>query len=415
VTRVGRYPNPYLSFEFEGDPPAGSMCTVLGLPTQDRASSHAALWLPASGRPATAVMLMHPRADFLRHYAVPRLLDAGYAVLAQNSRSVGNDSMLVHEQILLDVAAGVRRLRTLGFERIVAVGNSGGGSLYTFYAAQAGARPGARLKDTAAGDAFDLNRFDMPAFDALVLLAAHPGEGLFLLHAIDPSVFNEADPLSCDESLDMYDPRNGFRAPPAASRYDDAFLALYRAAQSARVRRIDALAGTMVEGRRFARQRAKASPADTTEMRRATAVPFFNVYRTEADPRYTDLSLDPSDRDYGSLFGYRPDVINYGPFGFARVVTPEAWLSTWSGLSSRASIPANGPSVGLPVLTVSYTADNAVFPSDTRTIHDALASADKTMVEVRGDHYGHPIAGTAEWGRDGAIARIVDWMRARGY
>ena len=77
MTRVGRYDNPFLSFEFEGDPPAGSTCNVLGLETQDRASSHGVLWLPPGKRPATAVMLMHPRADFLRHYAVPRFLEAG--------------------------------------------------------------------------------------------------------------------------------------------------------------------------------------------------------------------------------------------------------------------------------------------------------------------------------------------------
>jgi hypothetical protein len=206
-----------------------------------------------------------------------------------------------------------------------------------------------------------------------------------------------------------------FVPPPEPTRYDGAFVAAYRAAQKERVAGIDVVARTMIQARRTARERAKASPADATEMRRATAVAFLTLYRTEADLRYVDASLDPSDRDYGSLFGHRPDVINYGPFGFARVVTPEAWLSTWSGLSSRASIPANGPEVGLPALVASYTGDNAVFPSDTREIHDSLACADKTMVEVRGDHYGHPLPGSSRWGRDDAVEKIVEWMRARGY
>ena len=52
---------------------------------------------------------------------------------------------------------------------------------------------------------------------------------------------------------------------------------------------------------------------------------------------YVDLSLGPSDRDYGSLSAHRPDLFNSGPFGFARMVTPEAWLSTWSGLAEEES------------------------------------------------------------------------------
>ena len=56
------------------------------------------------------------------------------------------------------------------------------------------------------------------------------------------------------------------------------------------------------------------------------------MFRTDADPRTVDLSIDPSDRPYGSLFGKRPDLINYGQVGFGRLTTPEAWLSTWSGL-----------------------------------------------------------------------------------
>ena len=415
MTRVGRYNNPYLSFEFEGEPPAGTTTSLVGLETQDRAASHAALWTPPGRRPATVAMLMHPRADFLRHYAVPRLLDAGYAVWTQNSRSVGNDSMLIHEQVLLDVAAGIARLREMGFENVVALGNSGGGSLYAFYGAQASAPPGGRLTETPAGDRFDLNGFDLPAYDAVVFLAAHPGEGLFLLQAIDPSVTNESDPCACDPDLDMYDAGNGFRPPPEPSRYTGEFLDRYRKAQRVRVEHVDELALQMCAARRQARRRAKADPTDTTEMRRATAGSFFTVYRTEADPRYVDPTIDPSARDYGSLFGHRPDVINYGPFGFARVVTPEAWLSTWSGLRSNASILVNGHRLEVPAMIVEYDADNAVFPSDARAILASLASDDKTLVTVAGDHYGHPAPGASDWGRNLALAAITSWLRSRGW
>ena len=55
-----------------------------------------------------------------------------------------------------------------------------------------------------------------------------------------------------------------------------------------------------------------------------------------------DLSIDPSKRGYGSLWGVRPDWINYGAVGFGRMVAPEAWLSTWSALASRAEISETG-------------------------------------------------------------------------
>jgi hypothetical protein len=410
--RLGRYANPYAAVDALEDPPAGTTVEVLGLESEDLAHSHALLWRPPGREPATVFALMHPRADFLRHYAVPGMLRAGYAVLTQNSRWVGNDSMLVHERVLLDVAAGVRRLRDLGFAHVLLIGNSGGGSLYTFYIAQAHAPAGGRLTDTAAGDPLDLNAYTMPRVDGIAYLAAHPGEGLFLAGAIDPSVIDESDPIAADPALDLYGAGNGFRPPPAATRYAEDFLQRYRAAQRARVERIDARARALVRERLAARERARRDPADERAVREGIGVRFLAVYRTEADPRYVDLSLDPSDRTYGSLFGHRPDLINYGPFGFARIVTPEAWLSTWSAPSSRAGIPRNGRGVDVPALIVHYTADHCVFPSDVELICDSLATADKARIDIAAEHYGHPRPGSDAWGRPKAVEALVAWARA---
>jgi hypothetical protein len=412
MARLGRYENPYAVVDFEDAPPAGTTVEPLGIASEDGAYGHALLWRPAGRAPATVFALMHPRADFLRHYAVPGLLRAGYAVLTQNSRWVGNDSMCVHERVLLDVAAGVRRLREMGFAHVVLVGNSGGGSLYTFYVAQAHAPAGARLTDTAAGEPLDLNACAMPRVDGIAYLAAHPGEGLFLSAAIDPSVVDENDPVAADSTIDMYEARNGFRPPPAASAYAPEFLQRYRAAQRARVERIDARARALVETRRAARRRARRDADDVQAMRESIGVCFLTVYRTEADPRYVDPGLDPSDRSYGSLFGHRPDLINYGPFGFGRVVTPEAWLSTWSGVSSRAAIPRNGARIDVPALVITYTADHCVFPSDATLIHESLGSTDTARVDIAAEHYGHPLPGTDDWGRPRAVEALIEWARA---
>ena len=112
--------------------------------------------------------------------------------------------------------------------------------------------------------------------------------------------------------------------------------------------------------------------------------------------------------------GRRPDLINFGPFGFGRVVTPEAWLSTWSASSSRAAIPQNGPRVDIPSLVISYTADHCVFPSDAHAILQSLGTADKTRREIKAEHYGHPIPGSREWGRPQAVEHLVEWARFHG-
>ncbi len=394
--RIGRYDNPYGVVEWHRPLPSGTRCEPLALETADRALAHG--WLYARGGEDTVVCLMHPRANFSRHYAVPALVEAGFAVLCENSRWLNNDATLVHERVLLDVAAGLAAARAR-YERVVLIGNSGGGSLYTFYLSQALAPSGARLTDTAAGEKLDLNALELPAADAMIYLAAHPGEGYYLLRAIDPSLADEGDPLSCDPTLDLYDPANGFAEPPQGSRFAPEFLARYRAAQRARVARIDAIARARLARRQAARARG--------DQRAAIATDFLLVYRTDADPRAVDLSLDPSQRDYGSLWGRRPDLINYGPVGFARVVAPEAWLSTWSGLSSRAELASTGARMTLPALVIDYTGDNGIFPSDTEHIVASLGSRRSERRSFDADHYGFP----AERGRDAALEEIVSWIR----
>src|SRR4029079_10334365 len=130
-------------------------------------------------------------------------------------------------------------------------------------------------------------------------------------------------------------------------------------------------------------------------LRGAVLCPYMVVYRTEADIRAFDLSLDPSQRDAGSLFSYRPDLTNYMEFGFARTTTPRAWLSTWSGLSSNAAVEVNGAHVTVPSLVLYYTGDNAIFPGDAHTAYAALAAADKQIASASGDHYGFGV-GTQE-------------------
>ena len=50
--------------------------------------------------------------------------------------------------------------------------------------------------------------------------------------------------------------------------------------------------------------------------------------------------------------------------------------------------------------------DAGVFPSDARTIHDALASSDKRLVELPGDHYFLGVPGA----RDALADLLAGWV-----
>ena len=201
--------------------------------------------------------------------------------------------------------------------------------------------------------------------------------------AIDPSVKDERDPLSVDSLLDALDAANGFAEPTASSKYSPQFLERYRAGQRARVARLDAAARDLIAARMDARRKAKDGGSE--QLRRLGAhTPIMTVWRTDADPRCFDLSIDPSDRAYGTLWGRDPRSSNYGAVGFARNCTPEAWLSTWSGLSSNAALAKTAPSIGQPSLLVEYTGDVSTFPSGAKEIFASLGTSQKAHVRVRG-------------------------------
>ena len=328
-----------------------------------------ALLLRSGGpAPAIAFIATHYNVDFTEHYLADLLADRGFGFLGWNTRFRGNEGYFVLDYALADIALGVRWLREQGVERLVLLGNSGGGSLMAAY--QAHTRRDDRL---APGDLY-------------VSLAAHPGRPQVLTAWMDASVTDEFDPTKTDPSLDIFNPENG---PP----YDPDFLATYRAAQVSRNRRITEWGKQELERLRAAGLKDRV----------------FTVQRTWADPRMVDPSLDPSDRPTPACYAGDPARANRGVFGIGIMNTIRTWLEMWSLDDSRCGGAEHLTEITLAALVVSATGDTGVFPSDAAGIVDALASKDKQLIELPGDHYFRGPAGE----RDAVAELLAEWVEAR--
>ena len=390
--------------------PSGAKVTVHPLRTADGAAVNGFLY--SAGPSDVVACIMHPREFLATHYLVPELLAAGYAVFTQTTRAVGSDLRLEHEIALLDVAAGLTFLREAGFGKTILIGNSGGASLYGFYNEQSLRAPHERHARTPGGRPTGLAELDMPTADGIILVSPHPGQGVVLMNCIDPSVVDEADPLAIEPSLDFLHPAHGYAEGPKGAHYPEDFVQRFRAAQKARVARLDARANALIAERLAARQRAKGSGSREDRIRGAHTT-GMTVWRTDADLRCWDISLDPSDRAVGSIWSSDPYATNFGVVGFARFCTPEAWLSTWSGLSSRANLFETAAAITQPLLLIEYTGDQVVFPADVDCIYAAAPADDRTRLRFRGDHHGNALAPGEEPGRAGAGEAIRQWLRRR--
>ena len=407
----------------EGAVPASLAQEVITLRAEDGGTSSGVLYMLKGTAPQTAVIAMHPRSDSGRNTFLFSLAEAGFASFGTANRYVNNDTDGIHEKMLLDIAAGVRFLKSRGFKKIVLLGQSGGGSLMAFYQSQATTTPPGRVKSTPAGDPPDLNQFELIPADGLLTIIPHLGEGKILETRIDPSVINEGDPFSIDPSLDMYNPANGFCLPPETTTYSKEFVARYRAAQRARMERLDRWARSLIAEQNQYRQLTqqpgfKSLPLQQQQAieRRADTERMMTLSRTFADLRFMDLSIDPSDRVVGENSGTTPWRATYALAPNPGFISPRAFLSSRSSISSNAVTLKNIPKVTVPTLIVQGTAQRQIYPSETRSIFEASGAKDKKLVWVEGGDVSFrpsgPKAGKGDQ-RQQATNAVVSWMQER--
>jgi pimeloyl-ACP methyl ester carboxylesterase len=339
---------------------------------------------PAGPRPATAFIATHYNVDFSEHYLASFLAERGYGFLGWNTRFRGNEAHFLLDHALAEIGVGVRWLREqAGAQRVVLLGNSGGGSLMAAYQSQAtepSVTPVAGMRPLPAIE-------QLPPGDLFIALTAHAGRPEVLTAWLDPSVTDETDPLSADPALDPFSPGHG---PP----YTEEFQRRYRRAQRRRNERItdwalaqlDALTGTRARDR------------------------LFPVYRTWADLRMIDPAIEPSDRRPNWCYLGEPVRANYGVFGIGSLSTLRTWLSMWSLRTSQCTAAPHLRRIAVPSLVVHATADTGVYESDARAVHAALGAADKRLEFLRADHYLLEPAGA----RAEAADLVAAWVAGHG-
>lgn len=346
---------------------------------------------PETGDSKTVILFSHPIGGGSFLPLVTALAAAGRHVIYCNTRYRGNDSALILEKCVLDLGACIADLKKrFGYEKVVLGGWSGGGSLSLFYQDQA-EHP--TITATPAGDPVDLVGANLQPADGIMLLAAHISRSVTMTEWTDPSILDEDKPFERDVELNIYDPNCPNKAP-----YTPEFVARFRAAQIARNRRITA---------RVKQTLADLKAAGDPDMERP-----FVVYGTMSDVRWTDPTQEPSDRRPYTCYLGEPRIANDGPVGLGRFTTLRSWLSQWSYDESRANGVKNAARISCPVLVINNTADLACTPSHAARLFEAVASKDKSYVDVKeADHYYIERPDLLPQ----AVAAVSGWLDAHGF
>lgn len=381
--------------------------------------------------PRVGVIVMHRNSNYLSHLSTAQLPARGFIVLGMNPRCDNNEAACAPwENNALDVASGVKHLRAIpGITKVVLLGHSGGGPTMSFY--QAVAEQGVGFCQQASKLIKCANTLaNLPKADGIILMDAHPGNGINAVRSVSPAVTNDSAVLnqnrkpSVNPTLDPYDTRNGYD-DSGNTRYSEAFKAKAFKAQSERMNRlIDEALARLNEAEAAGDSDAPfiVPMGDGSRM----ADIDVSIHHSTAVPRKlvkNDGTVD------GSKVVESVRIANLGPenavgFGATMFLTTKSFLSvravrstdSMDGIewcSSNNSTNCNLQQVSVPLLVT--TMGGHYFIRDGEVFYDMAASKDKDYYVIEGATHGGGActACTAVTGKryNNATKNLFDLMR----
>ncbi|HUO21738.1 MAG TPA: hypothetical protein VMU59_04415 [Caulobacteraceae bacterium] len=360
-----------------------------------------------------ALFVMHSAGDYLSHSACTELSKRGYRVLcANNSNSKSgafDDGRL--DGVLLEAKRGIQFLRAYpGVKKIVLFGHSGGATVMTAY--QDIAENGVKV----CQDAIKVHKCPdslagLPPADGVVLGDGNYGVAEMTLFSVDPAVTDEASGVKLDESIDLFNPANGFK--PGGSSFSPAFVHRFLAAEGARNNRLIKLAqdrlaaieagkGEFLDDEPFIVPGASLLGgnnrlfAQDVRLLSHTQKPWPLVHpdgsitneivhtvRVPENPQNTSPfmirgAMKTTVRGFLSTYAIRTDK----DFGYDEdSIHGVEWTSSYS------SPPGNAEGISAPILTLGMTGHWEFLAAE--LVYDHAKSADKSIAFIEGATHGY--------------------------
>lgn len=354
--------------------------------------------------PHIGVIAMHRNSNYLNHISTKELPKRGFVVLGMNPRCDNNEALCAPwENNALDVKQGVNYLRTQvpGLTKVILLGHSGGGPTMAFY--QAVAEDGVGICNTPNKlMKCDSTLAGLPKADGIILMDAHPGNGINAVRSISANVADDVAVLNIftlppitTPTLDPFNPRNGWM-PGTATHYSESFKSKYFKAQSARMNYFIKVAQDRLAHLDPGEDAPFIAPlADNARLSQID----LSIHHSTLMPRKL-LKNDGTIEDRFPVVSVRPVSLSPGDeqgFGTTMFLTLKSFLSVRAirsndsfndvdFCSSNNSTPCNLQQMKAPLLVT--TMGGHYFIRDAEQYFDMATSPDKDFYVIEGATHG---------------------------